>query len=486
MQILSPADGDSFAQPYAKIEGTAVDSTGVSSLWVNGVEASTTDGYANWTAYLPLSLGANTIVVEAEDVLGNTDPEADSIEVDYEDACIDGVTALYTFDEFSGSTIEDRSNSGVNLTGIGVERLATTELGNVGVFDGTAYARALSQTANSPTGSFSYDLWFARDGATSDWQALVNKGYYWGSYSVFMYSTNLYVGMMDSTGQVYYVTFNGLFDGDWHHLAVTYDQGTLSAYLDGVLQASTPVGSTPWQDTYELSLGRYVTDNSLYFSGQLDQFRLWDSALSSATVLRLYNQGEACSLGSNLAETGVANAGSSYSQAYRGSKVIDGKVDESDWNTFSYWLTPDYNSGFVDVEVPDTIGLTQVRLLNTHNGPYYDRAFAKYTLWASSTGQFSGEEELLATGTGDIESLLSWTTHTLTDPVEAKVIRFQINDYSGYGGGLNELQIRGQSSERSPAPSRTTSTSPEVKSRIVVSLPISSSPRSRTRSRPWP
>jgi len=97
----------------------------------------------------------------------------------------------------------------------------------------------------------------------------------------------------------------------------------------------------------------------------------------------------------------------------------------------------------VQVALTDRFGLAQVRFLNTHNANFYDRAFAKYTVWASSNGAFAGEQVELGKGTGTIENTGAFTTITLTDPVETKVVRFEITDYDGYGAGLNELQFFG-------------------------------------------
>ena len=89
------------------------------------------------------------------------------------------------------------------------------------------------------------------------------------------------------------------------------------------------------------------------------------------------------------------------------------------------------------------MGLTGVRFLNTHNGNYYERAFKRYTLEASTTGDFAGEEVELSKGTGTIETTSSWYTYTTDTPIEAKFIRFNVTDYHTYGGGLNELEIYG-------------------------------------------
>jgi hypothetical protein len=58
------------------VRGVAADVNGVAAIRVNGVPATTSDGYATWQAVVPLAHGNNTIVVESEDTLGNIDPDA--------------------------------------------------------------------------------------------------------------------------------------------------------------------------------------------------------------------------------------------------------------------------------------------------------------------------------------------------------------------------------------------------------------------------
>jgi hypothetical protein len=97
-----------------------------------------------------------------------------------------------------------------------------------------------------------------------------------------------------------------LFNGQWHHLAFTYDETTsiLKVYFDGV-EVPTPGNSG------NLGLGKLNLKNATNlvvsgwnkhaglpgptdgwisaFSGKMDQFRLYGKALSATEVLALYN-----------------------------------------------------------------------------------------------------------------------------------------------------------------------------------------------------
>lgn len=79
--ITFPENG--FETPDTKITvtGNASDETGVNSVTVNGVRASTNDGFATWQANVPLVEGLNTLTVATLDTLGFSDPMAAEVEV---------------------------------------------------------------------------------------------------------------------------------------------------------------------------------------------------------------------------------------------------------------------------------------------------------------------------------------------------------------------------------------------------------------------
>jgi hypothetical protein len=83
--------------------------------------------------------------------------------------------------------------------------------------------------------------------------------------------------------------------GGWHHVAITIDQtganrSTYTMYLDGVrvgqntggtLTPSRPVGTTAFSRCW---LGRPRWQNDDYYSGSIDDFRIFDRALSPAEI----------------------------------------------------------------------------------------------------------------------------------------------------------------------------------------------------------
>ena len=79
-------------------------------------------------------------------------------------------------------------------------------------------------------------------------------------------------------------------EGVWHHAAATYDGTTWNLYLDGNLEVSQSVGEPVRSNsTQHVAFGAMLDSsgdpaNTARFDGALDEVRVWDAALSEATI----------------------------------------------------------------------------------------------------------------------------------------------------------------------------------------------------------
>ena len=81
-------------------------------------------------------------------------------------------------------------------------------------------------------------------------------------------------------------------DTDWHHIAVSYDQslGSNNAkyYIDGVLiREFSKLSGTPSSSdsNYPLSIGAGANGATGFFNGQMDEVRIWDTALTHEEII---------------------------------------------------------------------------------------------------------------------------------------------------------------------------------------------------------
>ena len=80
-------------------------------------------------------------------------------------------------------------------------------------------------------------------------------------------------------------------DGNWHHLAFTYNSGLASdnvvLYVNGVSEGSADF-TTSLADNGAINIGRYY-NNSYTFTGQIANAHIYNRALSANEVLHNYN-----------------------------------------------------------------------------------------------------------------------------------------------------------------------------------------------------
>ena len=92
---------------------------------------------------------------------------------------------------------------------------------------------------------------------------------------------------------------NNFFDGQWHHLVLTWDLSYNSSnntflYVDGVIKTQGIATTGGWvsgqNSTVPLVFGAYNSSGAGPFGGSLDQARVFSSAISAGNVTSLYNE----------------------------------------------------------------------------------------------------------------------------------------------------------------------------------------------------
>lgn len=96
---------------------------------------------------------------------------------------------------------------------------------------------------------------------------------------------------------VFYLHINGEWQklaspypalNEWHHVAATYDGFYMRIYLDGVVKASKQVVGNIDQNTNDLYLGQQPGFTE-YFSGKMEELRVWNRALNQCEIINNRN-----------------------------------------------------------------------------------------------------------------------------------------------------------------------------------------------------
>jgi hypothetical protein len=133
------------------------------------------------------------------------------------------------------------------------------------------------------------------DFAYPDWSGIIMRGgpnidtfalYYNGPTKQLGFKTTGTTPNWFATGAN---TTTALFDGDWHHVAATYDGATKTVYLDGAVVGTAASTGKIETSTGRLLLGagRDTNPPTLYLAGRIDDARLYNRGLSAADVKEL-------------------------------------------------------------------------------------------------------------------------------------------------------------------------------------------------------
>jgi hypothetical protein len=203
-----------------------------------------------------------------------------------------GPVAAYSFDEGTGSTVADTTGDGHTATIEG----AKWARGRYG--DGLEFKGSEHNVVKIPASSelnfeeeFTLEAWVRPASSTDKLAPIVGKTTGGGSGSKSL-SYYLYAGNSESKpyGEVQHVLGTGKKatassappGATWTHLALTYDGAVERLYVNGIQVAET-AAEAPVTTTGELQIGA-ETEHGEWFSGRIDEVRIYNRALNGAEV----------------------------------------------------------------------------------------------------------------------------------------------------------------------------------------------------------
>ena len=98
---------------------------------------------------------------------------------------------------------------------------------------------------------------------------------------------NTNIGIQDGSYNGSFLTGSNAFDGNYHQIAYTYDNGTGKIYLDGTLRNT---GSfTKCNDSEQIAIGVELEGGGYYFIGNISQVSIYTRVLSAQEIQQNYN-----------------------------------------------------------------------------------------------------------------------------------------------------------------------------------------------------
>jgi|TARA_R100000084_G_scaffold13696_1_gene4653 hypothetical protein len=191
------------------------------------------------------------------------------------------------------------STGTVNATASGITYSAG-KFGNAATYSGTnASSGSKIYAANSIYGSsttvFTVSLWIKMNNTTGEIPLAGNGGTIGGTHGYAVYAENgrLALTFRNSNGSQEFHYGPNINNNEWRHVALTLDNGPWVLYLDGreVKRGVTNNyvnNLTPSFDTYFGN--RWNRNENGVISGQMDQIRIYDKALTSSAITELYTE----------------------------------------------------------------------------------------------------------------------------------------------------------------------------------------------------
>jgi glucose/arabinose dehydrogenase len=228
-----------------------------------------------------------------------------------------GLMAAYGLNEGGGSSASDSSANDATATLFGATWTTQGRYGGAVSLDGVD-DRLVGPTLTLPS-VFTLMAWMFNP-SDSSYETLVTVGSY---RDLFLYGGVL---RFDVGSAIY--SFGGTIQtGVWHHVALTSDGTNLRAYLDGApLGPVQPAALAP--ETAVLQIGAWILGpaNYDYFSGLLDEVRIYGRALSQAEIQADMNTPVGSVQGPNQAP--MVSAGADQLITLPAAAALDGTVTD--------------------------------------------------------------------------------------------------------------------------------------------------------------
>ncbi|MDX1447391.1 LamG domain-containing protein, partial [Lishizhenia sp.] len=130
-------------------------------------------------------------------------------------------------------------------------------------------------------------------------------------------------------------------DGQWHHVACTFDPNdndTVRLFIDGVEDAKGRITIVNTGTTHAITIGKRIDDVS-YFSGDIDEVKVWDFAKTEAEIAAGMNAEECSQSTSGLVAYFPLNEGVAGNDNSGVSTIFDLSTNEGHSTDFSLDLT---------------------------------------------------------------------------------------------------------------------------------------------------
>lgn len=216
------------------------------------------------------------------------------------------LVGLWHLDEGTGITAYDSSGNPNDGTLMSDTSWTSGKFGNALSFDGIDDYVDVPDSLTLEPSAITVEAWVKNSGTPGIYKYIISKVYdaKLGSYSSYAFYTGgsgglrFYVGSASTSWVGSPDAGASLWDGNWHHIAGTYDGSKVRLFVDGEEEGmGTPATPTIAYDSGNLYIGYYGPyAYPTYFPGIIDEVRIWDGALDEYAIRQSYELGNATTI----------------------------------------------------------------------------------------------------------------------------------------------------------------------------------------------
>lgn len=226
----------------------------------------------------------------------------------------------------------------------------------------------------------------------------------------------------------------------WHNIAAVYTAGTLSLYIDGVLDR-TGAMAAPTATTSIFTIGaEYRNKNSIVniFKGDLDELRIWNRGLAVSEIRYIMNQ--------EIASSGANTLG----------KIMPSTVTKNDISALTWASLTAYYSmnSYIGTHINDnSLNKNRGNLVNpskidintqTAPMPYDSNAtglWSNTAIWTNGTTQDLPYSLSIVDGTTSIDWNIVRTAHDVTSTGNKTMLGFFVNTNTVFATNDSKIEV---------------------------------------------
>jgi hypothetical protein len=292
VSITAPTQG-------ATVSGTTTVSVNASdnvavagvTLLVDNVQTGAEDTIApyswSWNT-ASVSNGSHTLTARARDNAGNSATSSPvTVTVSNTAPPPMGLVAAYSFDEGAGSTVGDSSGGGNVGTINGATWTVAGKYGKALTFNGTSnWVTVPDASSLDLTTGMTIEAWVNPTAVSGYQETLVKEAT--GDITYALYANNgtpAVPGAVVSVGAAQRTApgTTAIVANTWTHVAATYDGSTVRMFVNGVQTGTASISGSLNVTTGPLRIGGNAVWGE-YFSGRIDEVRVYNRALTAAEI----------------------------------------------------------------------------------------------------------------------------------------------------------------------------------------------------------